>query len=187
PHPRRQHLVHRHRRPHGARPHHRVVLFHQRRLRRLRQSDRQDGGAGDPAKREYPGKLQRGSDQLQTLHAGPQHDRGDARHRRLDDHLVSATVRYPATLALIDGLLGPAILSAQCSFGYDQRTSTAVIRVATLPAQTLRPLTTRVILFLTSDQTKKPVLAAPRFWGYLVEFDYTLFPRSIDLLCRGPL
>ena len=100
---------------------------------------------------------------------------------------MSATVRYPATLALIDGLLGPAILSAQCSFGYDQRTSTAVIRVATLPAQTLRPLTTRVILFLTSDQTKKPVLAAPRFWGYLVEFDYTLFPRSIDLLCRGPL
>ena len=26
-----------------------------------------------------------------------------------------------------------------------------------------------------------------RFRGYLVELDYTLYPRSIDLVCRGPL
>lgn len=99
---------------------------------------------------------------------------------------MTVQLRRPALEVLIDGVNGqPKALSAQCAFGYDQRTSTAVIRLRELPSGTLKKLQTRIILSMTADSQFDP--PTPRFWGYLVEIDPTLYPRSIDLICRGPL
>lgn len=100
-------------------------------------------------------------------------------------------VRTPTSTLTLDGvqltgtLAAPCqVISASCSFGYDQRTSTATIRLSNPPANVaLQPLKTKVVLALSDS----PQLRAADFEGLLVEVDPTLYPHSIDLLCRGPL
>lgn len=104
----------------------------------------------------------------------------------------TANLRWPRILVTVDDQELPHVFSARCSLGYDIRVSEAQIVipvVSDLPKGS--GYWSSVKVFLDAPVTA-PVGGAyrpkvPRFAGYLVEFDYDLYPRAVTLICKGPL
>ena len=94
---------------------------------------------------------------------------------------MTLIVRQPYAAATLAGASVGSILSARCSFGFDQRVSEAYITVPTVPPSGKQ--WDPVVLTLGATQASAQV----RFTGVLLEYDYTLWPRAVTLVCRGNL
>lgn len=94
---------------------------------------------------------------------------------------MTLIVRQPYAAATLAGASVGSILSARCSFGFDQRVSEAYITVPTVPQSGKQ--WDPVVLTLGATQASAQV----RFTGVLLEYDYTLWPRAVTLVCKGNL
>lgn len=95
---------------------------------------------------------------------------------------MSVTVRRPFLKVTVDGIEVADRLSARCAYGYDMRVSEATVVCATKPAWARKWSVVRIEMASSVESS-----FAQRFEGYLVEFDYALFPRAVSLVCRGYL
>jgi hypothetical protein len=95
---------------------------------------------------------------------------------------MSTTIlRKPGVLEVrIDQRLVALRFGATCSHGTDQRTATATIEVPEKPEW--------ATVWSEVDIRMSAAGQAPlRFRGYVVGFDYTDWPRTVVIQCRGPL
>src|SRR2546421_13115900 len=94
---------------------------------------------------------------------------------------MTLIVRRPYAAATIGGANVGPILSARYSFGFDQRISEAYITLPTKPA--FGSYWDPVQLSIGAT----PATSQVRFSGVFLEYDYTLWPRAVTLVCRGNL
>lgn len=94
---------------------------------------------------------------------------------------MTTTVRQPFLQVFVDGQEVTKRFSATCSLGFDLAVSEAKVSVPELPSWA-KPWSVVAIVMGANQAT-----AQERFRGFLVECDYTFYPRQIDLICRGPL
>lgn len=95
----------------------------------------------------------------------------------------TATVRTPYLQVKSNGtaLSSSYVRSATCSMGYDQQIMEATVVVKDASALPARGA------WITVKMGASSGTATIRFAGYLVEYDYSLWPYSVSLLCKGPL
>jgi hypothetical protein len=93
---------------------------------------------------------------------------------------ASPYVRTPYLSVTLKGQTLTNVLAARVSLGFDLAVSEATVTLATVPTTGSHydPVT------ISMGAGNNNVL---RFTGILREFDYSLFPRSVTLVCRGNL
>src|SRR5437870_2900598 len=101
---------------------------------------------------------------------------------------MPTVVNQPYLFASIGGVTVGPVLSARCSFGFDMRVCEASITLPNSPnSPSLPPIPTggtykdTVVLIMGANIATSRVC----FTGYLLEYDYNLWPRTLTLVCRG--
>lgn len=90
-----------------------------------------------------------------------------------------SVTRKTYCLVTVDGRPITQVVSAQSTYGFDQMVSTAEVVTPTVPSWA------QYKSVVTIDMGGTQATARRRFTGLLVDYDYTLFPRQVRLLCRG--
>jgi hypothetical protein len=96
---------------------------------------------------------------------------------------ASASVRRPYVRVVVDGQTVPLVLSAETNEGLDLGTSEAEVEVVRLPSAPHLDFWSEVEIWLGATHGT----AALSFAGFIVDFNYTLYPRAVALVCRGYL
>lgn len=94
---------------------------------------------------------------------------------------MSVITRTPYLKVTVDGIEVTNRFSAHWSLGYDLRVGEATI---SLP---FTPPWAKYYSYVVIEAGANQATSRVRWSGFIVEFDSTSFPGTVDLICRGPL